>query len=338
MNISRRQFLLATSGTALLAGTSACGSSTPPSSDAKSTSDTTAQPKPLVDRAQIGSYVHVQGVQANPVPPATLKTFEKSLGQRFDIIQYFFAWGAPFAAALNANVPKRELMISWNPSGADITEILKATYDAYIAEYARAAKAYGHPVYIRFAAEMNGNWNTYSSAAAGGPTAAQFVLAWHRVVGIFHAVQADKVKFVWCPTEVDTPDVAGNHAANYWPGAKYVDILGFDAYNWSVGGLTRGGGGWRTFDEMCATGYDTVAALDATLPIWLCETGCPEASSLDPVGVSKGGWFTDMFASVAYPRLKAVVYFSDDDQSLDRNFRIDTTPEAVAGWKKGWLS
>ena len=223
MNVSRRQFLLGTSSAALVAGVSACSSSSP-SATAGATKDsdptTTTGPRALVDRAKIGCYVHQTGIQANPVPPATLSTFESTLGKRFDIIHYFFAWGAPFGAALNPNVPTRNLMISWNPSGADITQILKATYDGYVAEYARAAKSYGEVVYIRFAAEMNGNWNSYSAAAPGGPTAPEFVLAWHRIVGIFRAVHADNVKFVWCPTEVDSPNIAGNHLADYWPGVE----------------------------------------------------------------------------------------------------------------------
>ena len=334
-------FLLGASSAALVAGLSACSSSDPAATSGSTTASTkpnTATAGALVNRAKIGCYVHQSGVQANPVPPATLDAFEGTLGKRFDIIHYFFAWGAPFGAALNANVPTRELMISWDPTGTDVTEILKATYDAYIAQYARAAKAYGQIVYIRFAAEMNGNWNSYSAAAPGGPAASTFVLAWHRVVGIFRAVKADNVKFVWCPTEVDSPDVAGNHLAEYWPGSEYVDILGFDAYNWSVGGITEGAGGWRTFDQMCATGYSSVAALDQKLPIWLCETGCTESVAGDPPGVTKGSWFTDMFLSTGYPRLDAVVYFSSDDPSLDRDWRIDTSDEAVAGWKQGWLS
>ena len=341
MNVSRRQFLLGTSSAALVAGVAACSSSTPTATTGatKATDPTgTTGPQALVDRAKIGCYVHQTGIQANPVPPATLTTFESTLGKRFDIIHYFFAWGAPFGAALNPNVPTRNLMISLNPSGADITQILKATYDGYIAEYARAAKSYGEVVYLRFAAEMNGNWNSYSAAAPGGPTAPEFVLAWHRIVGIFRAVHADNVKFVWCPTEVDSPNVAGNHLADYWPGSKYVDILGFDSYNWSVGGVTEGAGGWRTFDEMCATGYAGVAALDPSMPIWLCETGCTEAVVGDPPGVTKGGWFYDMFRSTAYPRLDAVVYFSNDDTSLQRDWRIETSTESAQGWKRGWLS
>jgi hypothetical protein len=341
MTITRRQLILGAGSAALAAGASACGSS---SSSPTTTSSTTTLPKkaavpvPLVDRIKVGCFVQETTSQAEPVPPLLLDEFEGILGKRFDIIHYFIGWGAPFGAALNADVPLRDLMITWEPPGTVITEILDATYDAYIAEYARAAKAYDHPVYLRFAAEMNGNWNSYSSAAPNGPSAKDFRLAWHRVYGIFKAVKADKVKFVWSPTEVDTPDVAGNHMEDYWPGATYVDILAFDAYNWSTGGLVRGGGGWRTFDQMCATAYPRVAKLDKTMPIWICETGCTEAVASDPPGVTKGGWFLDMFTTTEYPRLGAVIYFSSNDASLQRDWRIDTSAEAVAGWKQGWTS
>jgi len=341
LRISRRRLLLGAGGVGLLAGVPACDSSRAPTTSpakAKAPKPTARATPRLVDRAKVGCYVNEAGLPANPIPPASLDSLEAMLGKQFDIVHYFFGWGAPFASALNANVPARELMISWGPPGTVINEILTAIHDAYIAEYARAAKAYRHPVYIRFAAEMNGNWNSYSAGAPGGPSASDFVLAWHRVVGIFRAVQADNVKFIWCPTEVDTPDVAGNHLEEYWPGAKYVDILAFDAYNWSVGGTIEGGGGWRTFNDMCARGYSRVAALDATLPVWLCETGCTEPVTGDPPGVTKGGWFTDMFLSTEYPRLDAMVYFSSNDTALGRDWRIDTSAEAIAGWKQGWLS
>ncbi len=340
MKISRRSFLLGTGSAVLIAGTSACGSSNSASTTTTSTTGaaTKLTSNRLVDRAKIGCYVNIPGTQANPVPPASLHAFESQLGKKFDVVHYFVAWGATFASSLNSNVPERDLMISWQPPGEVIPQILNASQDGYITEYAKAAKAYRHPVYIRFAAEMNGNWNSYSSAAVGGPTAHDFVLAWHRVVGIFRAVKATNVQFIWCPTEVDTPDIAGNQMEDYWPGSKYVDILAFDAYNWSVGGLVRGGGGWRTFDEMCATAYPRVAALNSALPIWICETGCTEAVDTDPPGVTKGGWFTDMFASTSYPRLTGLIYFSSDDAALDRDWSINTSNQAVQGWKSGWLS
>lgn len=354
MDISRRRFLLGAGSVAALAGAAACdspsgsahgGASTlvhTPKSTVVHTPKSTVMhaPKsaePLVDRAKVGCYV--QGPNGeNPVPSSYLDLFELQLGKRFDIVHYFIGWNAPFDVALNGNVPERELMISWAPPGPAISEILKAKFDPYIADYARGVKAYRHPVYIRFAAEMNGDWNSYSAGAPGGPSASEYILAWHRVVGIFRAVHAHNVSFIWCPTEVDTPDVAGNHLEEYWPGSRYVDILAFDAYNWSVGGDIEGGGGWRTFDQMCANGYARVAALDSSLPIWLCETGCTEAVPGDPPGVTKGGWFTDMFRSESYPRLTGLIYFSSDDTTLGRDWRINTSTEAVEGWREGWLS
>ncbi len=222
MKISRRSFLLGTGSAVLIAGTTACGSSNSASTTTTSTTGaaTHSTSNRLVDRAKIGCYVNIPGTQANPVPPASLDAFESKLGKKFDVVHYFVAWGATFASSLNSNVPERDLMISWQPPGDVIPQILNASQDGYITEYAKAAKAYGHPVYIRFAAEMNGNWNSYSSAAVGGPTAQDFVLAWHRVVGIFRAVKATNVQFIWCPTEVDTPDIAGNQmesTSTSWP-------------------------------------------------------------------------------------------------------------------------
>jgi hypothetical protein len=345
MTLSRRDFLI---GATVLAGAAACGAvategggKTKTAKAVIEATTTTAAAlvvsKPLVGRVKIGLYLNEGSGQSNLIAPATLGAFEATLGKQFDVVHYFVGWNVPFNTLLNANVPKRDLMISWDPPGNVISEIVAGSQDAYLTLFARAAKAYGHPVYLRFAAEMNGDWNSYSSAG-GGPSAATFVLAWHRVVGIFKAVKATNVKFIWCPSEVDSPNVAGNHLEEYWPGATYVDLLGFDAYNWGTGGHLRGSGGWRSFDTMCATPYARVGKLAPKLDMWIGETGCPPYATGDPAGVSKGQWFYDMFRSTKYPRLKAVIYFSENDTPLDRDWRINSSPYAAAGWKRGWLS
>lgn len=322
MTLSRRTFVL---GTTLLLGGSACG---------RPGGSTSA---PLVDQVRMGCYVHPVNQQANPVSPVTLTDFEHTLGRRFDIIHYFFGWNSSFQDALNANVRKRDLMISWNPDGQVIRAITTGSQDAYITEYAQTAKAYGRVVYLRFAAEMNGEWNSYS-AAGGGPPAFVFVTAWRRLIGIFRAVGAHNVKFIWCPNETDYPDLAGNHLEDYWPGASWVDILGFDGYNWSVRLPRRGTGSWRSFDQICASPYARVGALSPSIPIWVCEIGCAESGPGDPPGATKGGWFEAMFRSRGHPRLASVIYFSDDDVALRRDWRINSSPESIAGWRRGWLS
>jgi mannan endo-1,4-beta-mannosidase len=292
----------------------------------------------LAAGAIIGAFVQETATEVEPVDPASLYALEAKLGRMFGVMNVYLPWNAAFQEAINSDVPDRQLMISLAPGVGDIPKIAAGKSDPYIAQFAVAARDYGHPVYLRFAAEMNGNWNQYSAAYKDGPTAAQFVLAWHRIHGIFNTVGTPNVKFVWCINEVDFPATATNKAELYWPGAAYVDILGFDGFNWgSAKGVARGQSQWRTFNQIAAVPYARLKAINANLPIWVCEIGCPEATKTDPTGVTKGGWFQDMFGSKLYPGIKGLVYFSANDPSDKRDFRIDTTAAAAVGWKNGWL-
>jgi beta-mannanase len=321
--VSRRQFLLGAAATGLLAS---CGVSAK-----KNTKD-----EALVLRAKVGAYINNPTQESNPISADDITTFESRLGRQFNVVNYFFAWGSNFQAAVNSTVPRRDLMISWQPQGSDLTKIVAGKYDPYIAQYAVAAKSYGSVVYLRFAAEMNGDGNNYS-AGSGGPPPATFVLAWHRIHGIFQTVGATNVRFVWCINETDIPATTTNKAENYWPGDNYVDIVGFDGYNWGSAKPAAGDGTWRTFNQIVETPYQRLATLSKR-PIWICEFGCAEASSSDPAGVSKGGWFQDMFATKLYPRLEGLVYFSENEVALKRDWRINSSVGAITGWRTGWLS
>jgi hypothetical protein len=291
----------------------------------------------LVDRVRVGCYVHLlDHPYSDPVPVAELAAFEAKFGRKFDIIHYYFGWGSEFNQALSPNVPSRDLMFSWKPDGPTVASIVTGDQDQYIDSFAHQAAAYGHPVFLRFAWEMNGSWMDYSSSA-NGPDATGYILAWQHVVSRFRMASASNVRFIWCPNEDDSPNVEGNHLENYWPGEDWVDILGFDGYNWSNQEPTRGDGSWRTFEQVCASPYARLADLSPDLPIWVCELGTTEADAGDPPGATKQRWFLDMFATQKYPRLQAVVYFSEDDTtSVRRDWRIDTSTPSTAGWKKGW--
>ena len=84
------------------------------------------------------------------------------------------------------------------------------------------------------------------------------------------------MKFVWSPNESDFPDRPGNHLEDYWPGTDYVDIAGFDAYNWTNAEPRRGDGDDRSFDEIVQGPYQRVAEISAGKDIWLCEFGTVE--------------------------------------------------------------
>src|SRR5436853_485094 len=62
--------------------------------------------------------------------------------------------------------------------------IAAGEHDAYVREWARAAAAWGGPLYLRFAHEMNGDWYPWS-VGVNGNTSADYQAAWRHVVDIF---------------------------------------------------------------------------------------------------------------------------------------------------------
>jgi hypothetical protein len=48
--------------------------------------------------------------------------------------------------------------------------------------------------------------------------------------GVGKRVQRPRVALIWNPQTIGSPNIAGNSARRYWPGAKYVDWVGADIY------------------------------------------------------------------------------------------------------------
>lgn len=280
---------------------------------------------PLYDRVKAGAYVHLEGrPHQDPVAADDLHQFE-ALSGKLDIVHYFFTWGWPFERAVTSNLDGRDLMLTWKPDAALIWNIKDGGQDAYIDEFAAAAKAYERPVYLRFGHEMNGEWMSYSAGSAGGPSAAHFTDAWRRLVDRFRAVGATNVRFIWCPNEADFPDRDGNHMEDYWPGEDYVDIAGFDAYNWTDELPRRGDGDSRSFHEIVEGPYGRIGRITGK-EVWLCEFGTVEPD--------KANWIEDMFASRSFPKLTGLIYFSENDQrDVQRDWRLDSSPGAAGAWR-----
>jgi hypothetical protein len=284
---------------------------------------------PLAERVKVGAYVHLADRPfRDPVAAEDLAYLESRLGGKLDIVHYFFTWGRNFEEALTSNVADRDLMLSLKPNGDLVRRVATGGEDDYLRRFAAAARDWGRPLYLRFGHEMNGEWMEYSAGRTGGPSASEFVSAWRRLVQIFREQNAVNVKFVWCPNEKDFPARSGNRMEDYWPGESWVDIAGFDAYNWTDRRPIRGDGRFRTFDQIVDAPYRRIAKLTGK-PIWLCEFGTVEPA--------KGDWFRGMFASRGWPQLQALIYFSErDDRDVQRDWRIDSSDDSVAGWRQGW--
>ena len=102
--------------------------------------------------------------------------------------------------------------------------------------WATQIKAWGKPLMLRFAHEMNGDWYPWSEGVNGNG-AGQYVAAYRRVVTLFRSVGATNVTWVWSPNVAYPGSVP---LSRLFPGDGYVDRTGLDGYNWAP--PTRRGG------------------------------------------------------------------------------------------------
>jgi hypothetical protein len=136
------------------------------------------------------------------------------------------------------------VMISWEPwktvpaalggerqaqrqSGFANSDIAGGTQDAYIARFARSLATFRGTAYLRYAHEMNGFWYPWSEDAKA------YVRAWRRVYAIFRREGARNVRFVWStnPNLYETRAAWLRNLWRYWPGARYVDVVGSTMIN-----------------------------------------------------------------------------------------------------------
>ncbi len=147
-----------------------------------------------------------------PASLAAVTQFEHDAGKHVAIVQWYQQWAGgssafdrslPAAVAAHGSIP----MINWEPwdpaAGANqpafaLPNIIAGNYDGYVRGWAQGLAAYGKPVLLRFAHEMNGTWYPWAGGINGN-TAAQYVAAWRHVHDIFAAAGATNVRWVWSP-------------------------------------------------------------------------------------------------------------------------------------------
>ena len=272
----------------------------------------------------------------------SVETLEYSLGTKLKVVNWYKKWGEPtgqFSYGQYGTLGQLQTVsdsgriptITWEPwselgDSTDMTyspdTIIAGAHDTYIQSWADGLKTYGLPIYLRPMHEMNGQWYPWSAVNNNGNTPAEYIAAWKHIVDIFDATGATNVKWVWSVNNVDYP--ASNTMELYWPGSSYVDVMGIDAYNC---GQTLG---WKSFEELVKPAYDRLASLDATLPIWVNETGTcePDPAVANSAGKTKGGWLMDIFNITSMPRLASIVFFNEPQA---HDWRLTTSASSIAG-------
>ena len=246
---------------------------------------------------------------------------------------YSFPWTPVENVRQNGSIP----VISWdsesipsnvNESDFQLSDIIAGRYDSYIREWAGKAKQWGHPFFLRFDWEMNGNWFPWSEGVNGNKSG-EFVAAWRHVHDIFAAVGVTNVTWVWCPNVNWNGSFENFKAvAGQYPGDEYVDWTGLDGYNWGTNPSRSGS--WQTFNQLYRTSYryltETVAP---TKPLMIGEVASSE------YGGSKATWIKEMLSEVPteYPKIRALLWFDKFDSSMD--WPIETSSTATSAFAAG---
>jgi beta-mannanase len=271
-----------------------------------------------------------------------IQEVEALIGRELDIVHWYQAWGSATNSAFRTeslakiHATGATALISWEPwtPGQGVAQpeyslraIAAGAHDAYIRDWAQAARDADGPILIRFAHEMNGDWYPWASGVNGN-TAADYVAAWNHVRGVFLAEGATNVQFVWSPN-VEYPGSAP--LADLFPGDGAVDWVGMDGYNW---GTEKAGSSWRSFDTTFSATYAKLATLSSR-PMMIAETASAEA------GGNKAKWIREGLSlrnlQTNFPRVAAVVWFNEKKSG---NWPIQSSSQAtkaladvVQGWR-----
>ena len=305
-------------------------------------------PAPASSSIYWGAWIgnHLTGTEA-PWDMNAVAKLEQTAGKKLSIVNF----SAPFANCSSSkcsyyNFPAGEFnnirshgsipFYSWGsqsiPMPANLSEpnfqladVISGAHDAYIRQFAIAAKNWGHPFFLRFNWEMNGNWFAWMEGVNGNK-AGESVLAWRHVHDIFTEVGATNATWVWCPN-ID-PENQMRDLSSLYPGDAYVDWTGLDGYNWGTNPARSDR--WRSFDSLYKSTYTKITETIApSKPMIISEVGSSE------YGGSKASWIKDMLGTVPvnYPKIRGLLYFEKYDDGMD--WPLETSSSAASAFAAG---
>ena len=222
-------------------------------------------------------------------------------------------------------------MIWWEPVNPDaagkpyyprFANIASGMHDRYIRKFAKAAKAYGKTVLLRFGPEANGRFHPWGSDAFDN-SPETFIAAWKHVWQIFKRVEATNVKFVWSVSKQNRCGPGCNPYLPWYPGDAYVDYAAFSSFNW---GDDRE---WKTMLDLDDGVTRDLEAVTAR-PIIIIETAS------NSIGGDKAAWISEGYPAVyaGLPSIVAVVWLHADLRPLGHpDWRIGSPPAALEAYR-----
>ena len=204
-----------------------------------------------------------------------------------------------------------------------LARITAGDFDADITQWGQSLAAWGKPVMLRFAHEMNGNWYPWAEGVNGNQ-AGDYVAAWRHVHDVVAATGAGNIRWVWSP---NVPYWGSTDLAGLYPGAGYVDIVALDGYNW---GTSQTWSSWVSPVDLFAPGISELRTLAPGKAILVAETASSE------LGGSKATWNTDLVSYLAaQPDVMGFVWFHLQKET---DWRINSSASSPSAFKSALLA
>lgn len=241
---------------------------------------------------------------------------DAKIGRRPRLHLTYFDWNEDWATAASTTrdlAGGRIPLVNWEPAGIHFGQIIGGRYDAMLARRAIQARELGKPIFLDFAAEMNGDegW--------GGHHPARYIAAYRHIHDIFEEQGATDVVWIWAPNNAGSP--GSPPALAYYPGDAYVDWTGMDGYNW---GTAKPGFSWQSFAQVFGPLYRQLARLGK--PVVIGETASAEG------GGSKAAWIASIVPTIRtrFPLIRALVWFDIDKE---RRWQIDSSAASLKAFR-----
>ena len=205
-----------------------------------------------------------------------------------------------------------------NQPAYSLARITAGDFDGYISQWGQSLAAWGKPVMLRFAHEMNGNWYPWAEGVNGNQ-AGDYVAAWRHVHDVVAATGAANVQWVWSP---NVPYSGSTDLAGLYPGPGYADIVALDGYNW---GTSQTWSSWVSPVDLLGPGISQLRTVAPGKPVLIAETASSE------LGGSKAAWNTDLVSYLAaQPDVMGFVWFH---MQKETDWRINSSDSSASAFK-----
>ncbi|WP_373461289.1 glycosyl hydrolase [Arthrobacter sp. B1I2] len=223
-------------------------------------------------------------------------------------------------------------LVTWEPwawgggvqqPAYSLARITAGDFDGKISQWGQSLAAWGKPVMLRFAHEMNGNWYPWAEGVNGNQPG-DYVAAWRHVHDVVAATGAGNVQWVWSP---NVPYWGSTDLAGLFPGGGYVDVVALDGYNW---GTSQTWSSWVTPVDLFAPGISQLRALAPGKPVLIAETASSET------GGSKAAWNTALVSYLASQSdVMGFVWFHLQKET---DWRINSSDSSASAFKSALLA